>query len=768
MSRVTQTASHWGVYNVTTDDKGDVVRTTPLEMDRHPARYVSSLPELVRSPLRIDQPFVRAGFLTKAAAKKRGGDSFVPVSWDHALDLVAEELRRVKGEFGNQAIYGGADGWASAGRLHHAPTLVRRFLGLHGGFVDKRGNHSFGAALTVMPYVIGRADIPNLVVPWESIVGTTELMVMFGGAAGKNMQTSYGGAVLHENPDWFARAAAAGIEFVNISPSRQNLDERVRTDWIPIRPNTDVALMLALAHTLVVNGLHDRAFLDRYCEGYEVFERYLLGSDGEEARDAQWAASVTGVPADTIVALAKRMAQRRTLITASWSIQRADHGEQPVWMTVVLAAMLGQIGKPGCGFSIGFGAENGGTKTRRSDVPRPAMAVGANAVSAFIPVGLAAEMILNPGQTFDYNGIKITAPDIRLIYAAGGNPFHHNTNLNRFLQAWQRPETIIVHEAFWNPAARHADIVLPATTTLERNDIQAGDMECSWVAMHKVFEPVDLARNDFDILADLAGRLGFGQAFTEGRDEMGWLRHMYDSARKRAHNLGVNPPDFEAFWTTGMFEFPKAAPGTLLGEFIADPVQNPLRTASGKIEIFSAKIAGYGYDDCTPHPAWIEPAEWLGSPLARRFPLHLLSNQPTTRLHSQLDPASASRNSKVNGREPIAMHPADAAARRLVDSDVVRVFNDRGSFLAGLVIADYLTPGVVQIATGAWYDPLEGGVPGTLEKHGNPNVVTINKSASRLSHAPAAQTVLVEIEKAPSAVPEVTAFERPSIRLAHD
>jgi biotin/methionine sulfoxide reductase len=597
-------------------------------------------------------------------------------------------------------------------------------------------------------------------------VGTTELMVMFGGAAGKNMQTSYGGAVRHENPDWFARAAAAGIEFVNISPSRQNLDDRVRTDWIPIRPNTDVAQMLALAHTLVVNGLHDRAFLDKYCVGYEVFERYLLGRDGGAARDAAWAAALTGVPAATIVALAKRMARRRTLVTTSWSIQRADHGEQPVWMTVVLAAMLGQIGKPGCGFSLGFGAENGAAKTKRSDVPRPAMAVGANAVSAFIPVGLAAEMILNPGKVFDYNGTKITAPDIRLIYSAGGNPFHHNTNLNRFLEAWQRPETIIVQEAFWNPAARHADIVLPATTTMERNDIQAGDAERSWVAMHKVVEPVGQAKNDYDILADLAARLGFGPAFTEGRDEAAWLRHLYDTVAECAHKMGVNTPDFDTFWTTGMFEFPAVPPRALLGDFIADPVKNPLRTASGKIEIFSAKIAGYGYDDCPPHPTWIEPAEWLGSPLARRFPLHLLSNQPTTRLHSQLDPAPVSRNSKVNGREPVIMHASDAAARGLAAGDVVRVFNDRGSFLAGLVIADYLTPGVVQIATGAWYDPAEGGVPGTLEKHGNPNVVTINKSASRLSHAPAAQTVLVEIEKAPAGAPHVTVFERPPMQVS--
>jgi len=760
-----QTASHWGVYDVETGADGAILNTIPSAVDPQPSGYVGGLPEIVRSTLRIDQPYVRAGYLRNRSGRdQRGGDTFVAVSWDEALGLVADELLRVKTEFGNDAIYAGTSGWASAGRLHHAPSVVRRFLGLHGGYVDKRGNHSFGAAMGITPYVLGRGDVSNLVVRWPSVVEATRLVVTFGGAHLKNSQVEHGGAVLHEAGDWLGRAARAGIRFVNISPSRQNLPADIDAEWLPLRPNTDTALMLGLAHTLATDRLHDRAFLARYCEGYEAFEAYLLGSSSGVPRDATWAASVTGIPADTIVALARRMAAQRTLVTTSWSVQRADHGEQPVWMTIALAAMLGQIGLPGGGFTFGIGATNGIASERPRDMPIPSLPVGQNPVRAYVPVGRTADMLLHPGTELEHNGERLTLPDIKLIYSVGGNPFHHNTNLNRFVQGWQQPDTVIVHEHWWNPAAKHADIVLPATTTLERNDILANDKQRFWVAMHKVIDPVGKARNDFDIFADLATRLGFGARFTEGRDEMGWLRFIYDAARTQALQRGYAPPEFDAFWESGIVEFPQpASPSVLLSEFRADPTASPLRTPSGKIEIFSQRIAAFGYDDCPPHPAWIEPTEWLGSDLARRFPLHLLSNQPRTRLHSQLDPALVSRESKIAGREPIALHPADAAARGVAAGDVVRVFNDRGAFLAGVVLTDDLLPGVVQIATGAWYDPLAGGVPGTLEKHGNPNVVTLDKGTSRLAQAPIAQTVLVEIERYRDAPPAVTAFERPLI-----
>lgn len=759
-----QTASHWGVYDVHVD-AGEIIGVSAFKQDPAPTDLMYSLPQMVRSPLRIDRPYVRSGYLKRREASRagRGCEPFVPVSWDTALDLVEQGLRRVKADFGNEAIYGGSYGWASAGRLHHSPSVLKRFLGLFGGYVDKRGNHSFGAAMHIMPYVVGSSDVTSMVVPWEHIAEHTELVVMFGGAHVKNMQLDAGGAVLHETEQWINRVGCSDIHFINVSPCRDNAPEALHADWLPIVPNTDTAMMLGIAHVLVTENLHDAKFLATYCEGFEPFRRYLLGLTDGIAKDDRWASRICGVSAETIRALARKMATHKTLITTAWSVQRADHGEQPVWMTVVLASLLGRVGELGCGFSLGFGGVAGIAVRRPKDIPRPTISLGTNSVRSYVPVGRVADMLLNPGSTMEYNGATIKMPDIRLIYSVGGNPFHHNANLNRFVQAWRQPEFVVVHEPWWCPPAKYADVVLPATTTMERNDILATELQRHWVAMHQVIPPVAQSRNDLDVFVELSDRLGFEQAYTEGRDEMEWLRHMYDEARAKAQSLGYAPPTFDSFWSDGYFEFPldeANLEAPMFAAFREDPVSHPLKTPSGKIEIFSRRIADFCYDDCPPHPVWLEPTEWLGGESAKKFPLHLLSNQPAGKLHSQLDAGHISARHKRDGREVLSLSPRDAAARSISDGDVVKVFNDRGAFLASAQVKTGLMDGVVQISTGAWFNPQDPAAVSSLEKHGNPNVVTLDKGTSRLAQGSVAQTVLVQVQKSDE-TPAVTAFDLP-------
>ena len=190
--------------------------------------------------------------------------------------------------------------------------------------------------------------------------------------------------------------------------------------------------------------------------------------------------------------------------------------------------------------------------------------------------------------------------------------------------------------------------------------------------------PVGEARSDYDIFAGLATRLGVAEAYTEGRGEMDWLRHMYDVARRNAARFEIEMPGFDAFWEKGFFEFEAQEDSQILFEaFRNDPEKAALKTPSGKIEIFSETIDCFGYDDCPGHPAWLEPVEWLGSDKAARHPLHLISNQPLRRMHSQLDFGGPSQDTKVAGREPVWLHPDDATSRGVGDGDVVRLFNDR-------------------------------------------------------------------------------------------
>ena len=770
MSDGTSTARHyhhgslWGAFEAVVED-GRVTEALPFEQDQAPSDLLRSIPDAVHSEVRIDRPYVRAGWLEDGPGgrrDRRGAEPFVPLDWDRALDLVAGELGRVKAEHGNAAIYGGSYGWASTGRLHRANAQLHRFLNMAGGFTASVQSYSVAAAMQILPHVTGSfgATVGGMT-SWDGIVRDCELFVAFGGLPLRNDQVGGAGTATHELEPWLKKAGEAGVDFVNVSPYRDDMPEFVGAEWLAPRPNTDTALMLGLAHTLVAEGLHDADFLARYTVGYDGFEAYLMGRDDGQAKDAVWAASIAGIEAETIRSLARRMAASRTMVTASYSLQRGEHGEQPFWMTVTLAAMLGQIGLPGGGFGLGYGSI-AGLGMPRGPIVVPRLSLGENATGSFIPVARIADMLLEPGGAYDFDGEKRNYPDIRLVYWAGGNPFHHHQDLNRLIEAWRRPETIIVHEPWWTATARHADIVLPATTTLERNDIGAGDRDRFLVAMHQAIPPVGEARNDFDIFAGLAGRLGFAESYTEGRDEMGWLRHLYEVARQQAARHQLTWPDFESFWEAGHVAVPEPAePQILFHAFRQDPEANPLKTPSGRIEIGSETIAGFGYDDCPGRPTWLEPEEWLGASKAENYPLHMLSNQPSTRLHSQMDQGRVARADKIRGREPVLLSTTDAAARGIADGDVVRVFNDRGEVLAGARLTEAMRPGVVQLPTGAWYDPAEPGALGSLDKHGNPNVLTRDVGTSKLAQGPSAQSALVEIERYDGTLPEITAFHPP-------
>ncbi len=765
MKKRTLTSTHWGAYEVESG-RGRVLGLHPFAHDPDPSPIGNSIPAALTGRSRILRPAVRKTYLERgpgAATEKRGAETFVEVSWQEALDLVAAELKRVRHVFGNESIFAGSYGWSSAGRFHHAQSQVHRFMNAIGGYCAHIGTYSLGAGRTLMPRIVmPMDDLLAQLTAWPSIEAHCELFVGFGGVPLKNAQIGVGGASQHWVRQGLERLVSAGCTLVNIGPAAGDLRAGDGVEWIPIRPNTDTAVMLGIAHTLLAEGLHDRAFLDRYCVGFERFSSYLLGETDGQAKHAAWAARIAGTDAGTISGLAHRMAASRTMINASWSLQRADHGEQPYWMLVVLAAMLGQTGLPGGGFGVGYGAVNNGG-AHAASFSGPVLPQGKNPVRIAIPVARISDMLLNPGAQYQFDCGTHAYPDIRLIYWAGGNPFHHHQDLNRMLAAWRRPETIVVNEQYWNASAKLADVVLPATTMLERNDIGSASRDRFMIAMKQAIEPVGEARDDYAIFSELSARLAAKHAYTEGRDTMQWLRHMYQTARERARPFDIALPEFDEFWDAGFLEM--AAPAdaaVLLSAFRADPDAHPLKTPSGKIEIYSQTIASFGYDDCPGHPVWLEPAEWLGGTGVRRYPLHLISNQPATKLHSQYDHGVVSLAGKVSGREPIALHPQDARSRGIAEGDVVRVFNDRGACLAGARLSAGLMRGVVQMATGAWYDPLQPGLIGTLDKHGNANVLTLDKGTSRLGQGCSAHTALVEVELYPGVPPPITAYDPPA------
>jgi biotin/methionine sulfoxide reductase len=762
----TYTAAHWGIYEVERDPEGNRPRILPFTADPDPSPIGQDQLDPRVTRLRVRQPAVRRGFLERGpgvSSDGRGTEPFVELDWDSALNLVARELDRVRTSSGNQAIFGGSYGWSSAGRFHHAVGQLHRFLNVLGGYVRSVDSYSLGAGRALMPHVVTDMDDSNAShTSWSVMAQHTKLFVSFGGVPLKNTQVSSSGAGDHRVRAGLRSLAAAGVRVINISPVRDNLETGGEVEWIPIRPNTDTALMLALAYVVERDARFDPAFLRDYTVGYEHFSAYLRGEHDGIAKTPHWAAEITGVPAERIERLAAEMLAARTMLNIAWALQRAAHGEQPFWALVTLASMLGQIGLPGGGYGLGYGAMNVmGSQHRR--IPGPVFPQGTNAVDAFIPVARITDMLLTPGGPFTYKGVTRNYPDIKLVYWAGGNPFHHHQDLNRLHAAWRKPEVIVVHEQYWTPAAKRADIVLPATTSLERDDIGFATREGFYIAMKRVVPAHGEARDDHAIFRALAERLGVGLQFHGGLSEEQWIRRLYEENRTRVGELGIALPPFDEFWEQGIVDLaPHDEPHVMHADFRRDPQGHRLRTPSGKIEIFSASIAAFGLEDCPGYPVWREPFEWLGSPKAERYPLHLLSDQPSRRLHSQLDHSPYSQAGKVAGREPVYLNPRDAAPRGIESGSLVELHNERGHCLAGAIVTDDVMAGVVRLATGAWFDGDSEG----LDRNGNPNSLTLDRGASAYSQGCSAHTCLVDVRLHRGVVPDIRAYEPPVLLSA--
>lgn len=769
--------SHWGAFSATVEN-GVWTKVNAWDQDPHPTPMLEGVMDSVYSPSRIKYPMVRKAFLENGAGaspEDRGNGEFVRVDWDTALELVTGELKRVSETHGPAGVFAGSYGWQSPGKLHNCQNLLRRALnlGLEGKFVNDSGDYSAGASQIIMPHVMGTLEVYEQQTAWPVVVESTDVLVFWAADPIKTNQIGY---VVpdHETYPHLEEFKKTGKKVIVIDPIRTETAKFFDAEWIPIRPHTDVALMLGVAHALYSEGLHDQDFLDEYTAGFEKFLPYLTGENDGTPKTPEWAAEICEVSADQIRELAKVFSGNRTMLTSGWSIQRQHHGEQSHWMLVTLASMLGQIGLPGGGFGLSYHYGNGGSLSANS-VILSGMSDGGTAVegmawatetgAASIPVCRIVEMLENPGGEFDFNGTRAKYPEVKMVYWVGGNPLSHHQDRNRMIKAWQKLETVIVQDFQWTATARFADIVLPATTSYERNDIEhIGDYSLKAIlGMKKIVDPVFESRTDFDIFTEIATRLGAGDAFTEGKDEMAWIRGFYEEAAKQGPAKGVDIPKFDDFWETGVvvFDVPESAKQFVrYSDYRDDPLLEPLGTPTGKIEIFSRNIEKMGYDDCGPHPMWMEPVERLGG--NQTFPLHIDSAHPNDRLHSQLCGTKIREGYAVAGREPCVINTDDAAARGIADGDVVRVFNDRGQVLAGAIVSDDVRPSVIRMYEGGWYDPVNGGEVGSLDAYGDVNCLTVPIATSKLAQANCGHTGLADVEKFTGDLPAVKVFDAPA------
>ena len=260
------TSTHWGTYEVKVSN-GRVVALDPFSEDEDPSPIGPGIVDVMDGPTRITSPMIRKSWLENGPGSntnKRGSEEFVKVSWEKTIQLVANELNRVKSNFGNHTIYAGSYGWASAGRFHHAQSQLKRFLNCIGGYTGSVNTYSYAAAEVVVPHILGsfREHIDSST-SWNSIIDNCELFVALGGIPLKNGQISAGGTGKHVQRNGLFSAYEAGIEFVNVSPLKSDIEHKIQADWIAIRPSTDTAFLLSLAHTLIIKNLVDIDFINK-------------------------------------------------------------------------------------------------------------------------------------------------------------------------------------------------------------------------------------------------------------------------------------------------------------------------------------------------------------------------------------------------------------------------------------------------------------------------------------------------------------------------
>ncbi|MCT4656019.1 MAG: molybdopterin-dependent oxidoreductase [Cohaesibacter sp.] len=754
-------ASHFGPFEAVVRD-GKIVGIQPMiELDARPTEMLTyGVLDRTYDKTRINYPMVRKSYLEgwetgDIKPELRGKEEWVKVDWDTAWSLTAKALLDTATNHGNEAIFSSSyGGWSNAG-VFRPNVLQGRLLNLMGGCTNTAGDWSAGAGQVCMPHIIGDMEVYSAQSAWETIRDNTEVFVLVGCDPIKNNRIEYRVADHGMYAHW-EEIRDAGVKFISINPQRTASDEYLNADLTRIIPNTDTALFLSMAYHVLENGLEDRAYMDKYTVGSDKWIAYVKGETDATPKTPAWASKITGIKEEEIKKLAELIAKSKTCIAGSWAIQRAQHGEMAYWSIVNFAALLGKIGKPGQGVGFSWHYGNGGMPQGGNATP-VGMSQGRNFVKKIVPASRITEALENPGMDFFYNGQTNTYPDIKMIFNAGNNFMSHQQDTNRLIRALNKVETVVCVDVWWTAATRWADIVMPAATTLEQDDITSGGTYSNdrVYAMKKVIEPIGDSLPDYEIFEGLAEKLDLWAPFTESEDKMYHIKLGYEKSG------AAKEVPFEEFWEKGYARMPvpeKARKWTRHGAFYEDPKANPLHTSSGKIEMFCNTIADMKLEDCPGMPVWMEKHEYLGN--AKKGQLHVVSPHPWFRLHSQMGNSERLRDLyMVQGREPVRINSQDAADRGIADGDLVELYNKRGTVIAGAVVSDDIMPGVVSIYEGGWPQLDSKGRCNS----GLANFITSTQRASGLSEATSANTALVEMRKCEDPEGPNMAYDPPAI-----
>lgn len=598
---------------------------------------------------RITTPLMRTG--------PRGGGSFREAGWDEALSFVAENMSRIKGEHGPQSVMRIGGSGSCRGVVHNTGRLAARFLTLYGGFTEFSNSYSVGAEAFVTPYVYGThhvgIDAPTLL--------HSQLVILLGA----NISDTRFGS---ETESILRQVKKSGVPIITVDPRKTRTAYRLATEWLPIAPGTDTALLAAVLHVLLSDGLIDRDFVATHSVGFDGLERYVLGSEDGIPKNPSWAENICHLSSQRIGELARAYGRSKpAALIPGLSIQRNVGGEEAMRMSMALQVVTGNVGIPG--------GSSGGNIWGRLPSPRCGT-IGPGPATR--PRIAAVPVVRWPDAVLEGTGGGYPT-DIQGLYVVGGNYLATGSDVRKSIRAFEAVDFSVCHDIFLTPTARYCDVFLPATTFLEREDVVFSAGNYLFYSARGI-ERIGGSRDDYDIFADLSGMMDFGDEFTEGKSSTEWLDACLDESEI---------PDREHFKSTGVY-IGNDIERIGLAEFIAEPDAHPLNTPSGKIELSSERYASLGFRPCPTYRGFKPNLE---------YPLSLVSPHARYRVNSQNtnDPWFRGCEDQV-----LWINPADAESRRLTDGELVEVFNRQGRVSLPVRVTKDIMPGVVCLLAGAW------------------------------------------------------------------
>jgi Tat-targeted selenate reductase subunit YnfE len=707
-----------------------------------------SIRRRINHPERLNYPMKRVG--------ARGEGKFERISWDEALDIVSASLKQTVEKYGNEAVYINYSSGVVGGNITRSSpyaSLVARLMNCYGGFLSHYGTYSTAQIACAMPYTYGSNDGNS-----TSDIENSKLVVLFGNNPAETRMS--GGGITYYLEQARERSNA---RMIVIDPRYTDTAAGREDEWIPIRPGTDAALVAGLAHVMISENLVDRPFLDKYCVGYDEntlpanaprnghYKAYILGEgdDGVE-KTPRWASAITGIPADRIIKLAREIAGTKpAYIAQGWGPQRQANGELTSRAIAMLPILTGNVGVNG---------GNSGARESTYTITIERMPVLENPIKTQISCFSWTDAITRgPEMTAKRDGVrgkdKLDVP-VKFIWNYAGNTIiNQHSDINKthaILQDDKQCEMIVVIENFMTSSAKYADILLPDLMTVEQEDIIPNDYAGNMgylIFIQPATAPKFERKPIYWMMSEVAKRLGgdVHQAFTEGRTQREWLQYLY------AKMLAKDPalPAYEALREMGIYKRKDPA-----GHFVAykkfreDPQANPLKTPSGKIEIYSSKLADIAAswelekdETISPLPVYASTFEGWDSPQRREFPLQLFGFHYKSRTHStygNIDVLQAA------ARQEVWINPLDAQRRGITNGDKVSVFNGRGEVRIEAKVTPRIMPGVAAMGQGAWHNADMGG--DRIDHGACINTLTTHRP-SPLAKGNPQHTNLVEIKK---------------------